>query len=390
MRRCAIFLTTLIVINTIFLPTVKAESNDLPSIRSEAAIIMEADSEQILYEKNADSLMYPASLTKIMTSIYAIENGDLNDIVTISNNASARNVEGTTVFLEEGEKVRLETLIKGFLINSGNDAGVAIAEYLSGSEEQFAQDINKYLKKVVGVENTHLKNPHGLFDPEHVTTAEDLAKITNYAIENETFAEIFGTKELEWNGKAWDTTIITHHKILKGEIPYEHITGGKNGFVHESGYTLATTAENEDLSLIVITLKSNDRNGIYDDTINLLNYGFDHYETSYIAEDTSFNLEGDQYITPEKLAYTHLLNNEVEKQVTSNGELDIVNNDEKVIQSFKLNKIEAKEDKSTNLSHNENKKSQDEVQLNDIPLGQILVVTILILMVIGAVYRKVK
>ncbi|QGH36292.1 D-alanyl-D-alanine carboxypeptidase [Gracilibacillus salitolerans] len=390
MRRCVLFLTTLIVINTIFLPTVSAESNTLPSIESEAAIIMEAESGQILYKKNAASQMYPASLTKIITAIYAIENADLNDMVTISSNASAKNIEGTTVFLEKGEKVRLEKLIKGLLINSGNDAGVAIAEYVSGSEEQFSEDINDYLENVIGVEHTHLKNPHGLFDPEHVTTAEDLAKVTKYAMKNETFAEIFGTKEMEWDGKAWDTTLITHHKLLKGEIPYENITGGKNGFVHESGYTLTTTAENEDLSLIVITLKSNDSNGAYEDTINLLNYGFDHYKTSYIAEDTSFTLEGDKYTTPEKLAYTQPLNNEIDKQVTTNGELVIVNEDEEVIHSFKLKKMDSKEDKLPNVSDNENIESQDGVQLNYTSLGQLFVVSSLILMVIGYFYRKIK
>src|SRR5690606_4036847 len=104
-----------------------------PNIASETAVVMDAKTGTIVYEKNAEQSMYPASLTKIATAIYAIEMGNLNDTVTISENASAINVEGTTVFLEEGEEVSLKKLVQGMLINSGNDAGIAIAEHLSGN-----------------------------------------------------------------------------------------------------------------------------------------------------------------------------------------------------------------------------------------------------------------
>ncbi len=389
MRKFALWIATLMIINTIFIPKVHGESNTPPNIESEAAILMEADSEQVLYEKNANSQMYPASLTKIATAIYAIEKGNVNDKVTISSNASSKNVKGTTVFLEEGEKVPLLQLIKGLLINSGNDAGVAIAEHLSGSEEQFSEDINHYLKNVVGVQNTHFKNPHGLFDAEHVTTAEDLAKITKYAMENETFEEIFGTKEMEWDGKTWDTTIITHHKLVKGEIPYENITGGKNGFVHQSGYTLATTAEDEDLSLIVITLKSNERNGVYDDTIKLLDYGFDHYKTSYIDKDTSFTLDGDKYINPEKRAYTHTLHDQVEKQVTRDGKLSIVNEEEKVIQSYNLTKATTdSKSQAGKDSNKENSQTKDNFEINYLVF--VLLSVVLLCLVVGHLYRRNK
>src|SRR5699024_12056226 len=102
------------------------------------------------------------------------------------------------------------------------------------------------------------KNPHGLFDVNHVTTASDLAKLTQYAMDNKLFREIFGTKELKWSGELWDTTLITHHKLMR-EMPYKGITGGKTGFVDESGFTLATTAKRKNLSLIVITLDSDQK-----------------------------------------------------------------------------------------------------------------------------------
>src|SRR5699024_3158459 len=118
-----------------------------------------------------------------------IEKGGIDETVTVSK--KARNTEGAKVFLEDGEQVSLKKLIQGLLINSGNDAGVAIAEHLSGSVEQFSSDINEYLSNIIGLKDTNFENPHGLFNPNHVTTAADLANITQYAMNNHLFREIF-------------------------------------------------------------------------------------------------------------------------------------------------------------------------------------------------------
>lgn len=184
MKKLSVVSAIFIMINTFIGSSVFGKMDDptLPILSSEAAIVMEATTGEVLYEKNAQSQMYPASLTKIATAIYAIENGNLNDSVTI--NEKARNTEGTRVYLEVGEQVTLEKLLQGLLINSGNDAGVAIAEHISGSVELFASDLNSYLKDVIGLQNTNLENPHGLFDPQHMTTAEDLAELTRYAMKN--------------------------------------------------------------------------------------------------------------------------------------------------------------------------------------------------------------
>lgn len=340
MRKIILFFTTIVVINSLFISKSFGESNlSSPSVASEAAILIEANSGQVLYDKNSQSQMYPASVTKIATAIYAIETGDLNDIVTISNNASARNVEGTTVFLEEGEEVSLKKLIQGLLINSGNDAGVAIAEHLSGSEEQFSKDINAYLKNVIDVQDTNFENPHGLFDSEHLTTAKDLAKITRYAMQNETFREIFGTKELKWDGQTWDTTILSHHKLVKEEIPYEGVTGGKNGYVNQSGYTLVTTAERDGLSLIVITLKGNMKNDAYDDTIKLLDYGFENYRTSTVPKGTKLMIGDQKYIASEKITYTYPKNEKLSKNTKEDGTLEIITQEGIVIASNQLKEV---------------------------------------------------
>ncbi len=150
------------------------------SLNSEAAILIDGATGTILYEKESNRLMYPASITKIVTGIIAIEEGNLDDIVTVSE--TARNVIGTRVYLLEGEQVTLLKLVQGLLINSGNDAGTAIAEYFDGSEAQFAERMNQFVRDTVGVKNTNFQNPHGLFDEKHQTTAYDMAIITQYAM----------------------------------------------------------------------------------------------------------------------------------------------------------------------------------------------------------------
>ncbi|MFD1848949.1 D-alanyl-D-alanine carboxypeptidase family protein [Oceanobacillus bengalensis] len=353
MKKFVILLVFFVSINTLFITVTHAESNNAPpELISEAVIMIDSQTGTVLFEKNIDRKMYPASLTKIATAIYAIETGNLDDVVKVSENA--RNIEGTRVYLEEGEQVTLRKLLQGLLINSGNDAGVAIAEHLSGSIEDFSSDINKYLKDVVGVQNTHFENPHGLYDPEHFTTAEDLAKITQYAIKNETFRGIFGTKELKWNGKSWDTTLYKHHKLMR-EIPYEGITGGKTGFVNQSGFTLATTAKRDNLSLIVITLNSYNQSAAYTDTISLLDYGFNNFETSRIREGTIFTVSNQKYRTTSDIIYTHALNEQLRKKVNDGGMLEIITQDGSVLSSYPLNKIEkartpGKEQKTNEIS----------------------------------------
>ncbi|WP_053074933.1 D-alanyl-D-alanine carboxypeptidase family protein [Ornithinibacillus californiensis] len=267
-------LILLLFLHSSSIEKVQAEEGETPNINSGAAIVIETNTGTVLFEENATDKLFPASLTKIATAIYALENGNLTDDVTVSENAY-RTI-GSSVFLEVGEEVSLRQLIEGLLVNSGNDAAIAIAEHLSGDVEQFSEDVNHYLETVIGVENTHFTNPHGLFDSNHYTTAEDLAMITQYALENEAFQKVFGLTEIEWNGENWDTTLYTHHKLLR-EMPYPGITGGKTGYIEEAGYTLATTANREDLGLIVITLQANQQSESYQDTIALLDYGFENF-----------------------------------------------------------------------------------------------------------------
>ncbi len=336
-----ILLLTILMMSPLAMsPKIYGETDE-PSITSETAVLMDAKTGAILYEKNAEQAMYPASLTKIATAIYAIENGNLEDVVTVSENAI--DVEGTTVFLEEGEQVPLKKLIQGLLINSGNDAGVAIAEHLSGSVEQFSKDINAYLRNTVGVKNTTFKNPHGLFNYEHVTTAEDLAFITKYALQNELFREIFGTVQLDWAGKSWDTTLISHHKMLKGEITYDEVTGGKTGYVDQSGHTLATSASGNRIHLIAITMRSNTQTEAYSDTATLLDYGLANFETAVLEGGSVVEVNNQGYQIPSEVYYTKRIGEEMQYSVTPNGELQFSDENEEVMGSYPLEAIAKKE-----------------------------------------------
>ncbi|MDR4889489.1 D-alanyl-D-alanine carboxypeptidase family protein [Fredinandcohnia sp. QZ13] len=297
-----------------------------PAIKSDAVILVDANTGSILYEKNSRTQMYPASLTKMATAIYAIEKGNLDDVVSVS--ANAYETDGTRVYLEEGEQVTLKHLIQGLLINSGNDAGVALAEHLNGDIKSFAKSLNQYLIEKIGVEQTHFTNPHGLFDENHYTTAYDLALITKYALKNPVFREIFGTKELAWDGESWDTTLFSHHLMLRGEIPYEGITGGKTGFVQESRYTLSTSAEQGDLSLIAIVLKAERDEDAYEDTVALLDYGFENFEISEVAANKKFYGEqNESYHLNKPLPYTQKKNENVQLAMNDQGVLQVLGDD---------------------------------------------------------------
>lgn len=326
---------TLILSNQAIANAAEKQSSE---IKSEAAVLVDSETGAILYSKNSNERLYPASLTKIATAIYAIENGNVDDIVTVS--ARAVKEEGTRVYLVEGERVPLKKLIQGMLINSGNDAAVAIAEHIDGSVEQFAANLNEYLTKKIGVSDTHFSNPNGLFNENHYTTALDLAIITNYAKKNPVFTEIFGTKELGWSGESWETTLLTHHRLLKGEIPIEGITGGKTGFVNESKHTLATTAENENIKLTAIVLKADNSKASYNDTKKLIEYGFSSFKHRIIKQNEIFTIHKKEYYPKNDIIITVHVNG-FEESITEQGMLEVVNNGQ-VSQSIQLEEKEPK------------------------------------------------
>lgn len=316
-----------------------AKSDPKLALKSEAAILLDSETNAVLYSKNADKKMYPASLTKIATAIYAIEKGDLNSIATVSDNAVRQ--DGTRVYLVEGEKLPLIKLVQGMLINSGNDAAVAVAEQVDGSVDQFAQNLNEYLKTTIGVHHTHFTNPSGLFDKNHYTTASDMALITNYAIKNPIFAKIFGTKKIHWVGKSWNTNILSHHKMLIGEFPYKGITGGKTGYTTESKQTLSTTADNGKIKLTAVVLKSDLKQDKYVDTAHLFNYGFKFFRDQTIKQGERFKKASKEYHSDGDILVTEDIRGTT-KDLTDNGALLIKNKQGNVLQTVQLKPLELK------------------------------------------------
>ena len=202
--------------------------------------------------------------------------------------------------------------------------------------------LNQFLKEKVGTENTHFTNPHGLYDGRHVTTAADMAKFTQYALQNETFRKYFQMKTYEWVGTSWETTLITHHRLLKGEFPYEGITGGKNGFTPQAAFTLVTSAEQNGLELIAVTMKGWKEDIVYLDTIEMLDYGFENFSTVKIDRGTEFAAGDKSFLVEEDLFYTVKKGEESTVNIQEDGLLTILNNDGERIAEFQLTAEEEK------------------------------------------------
>lgn len=235
-----------------------------------AAVVID-EAGKVLYEKNATQKLPMASTTKIMTAICALEFGDLNKQCKVSKRASM--VEGSSMYLKEGEKITLEDLVTGLMLVSGNDAATAISENVSKSEDAFVLLMNLKASEI-GVKNTCFQNPHGLPHPNHYTTAKDLARITAYAMKNEKFSKIVSQKSSKVAGR----TLVNHNKLLR---LYPDCIGVKTGFTKKAGRCLVTAAKRDDLTLICVTL--NDGND-WNDHISLYEKGFDNFKAIKIAD----------------------------------------------------------------------------------------------------------
>ncbi|MEZ2658940.1 D-alanyl-D-alanine carboxypeptidase family protein [Aneurinibacillus aneurinilyticus] len=243
------------------------------SVNSQSAILIDSRSGDVLYEKNSDEEMAPASITKIVTGIIALEVNREDEQVTVSRNA--RQTDGTRIFLAEGEQKSLKELVYGLLMNSGNDAAVAIAEHIDGNVAEFSRRMNEFATSV-GATHTHFTNPSGLYEKEHTTTAADMAKMAAHAMKNEKFREIVSTRMKTWEGKEWKSKLVNHNKML---VSYKGANGIKNGFTKQSGFTLVTSAERNGTEFIAVLLKASSDQQIYKDATRLLDYGFSHFKT---------------------------------------------------------------------------------------------------------------
>ena len=265
-----------------------------------AALLFERNTETVLYSKDADEKMFPASLTKIMTCLVVLEHGDLDSIVTVSETALEGLEPGSEMnektHLRPGEQIRLEDLIYYVMIESANEGCIAVAEHIAGSTDAFVALMNQTAAEL-GCTGTHFVNPHGLHDEDHYTTANDLMKITLKALENETFCTITDSASYELpatnmqEGRTLSSTNqLINDRMASNAYYYSKASGVKTGFTTPAGRCLVSTATNDNLDLLSIILKAQtlqDANGNWDyrnfaESINLFEWGFDNFRITTV------------------------------------------------------------------------------------------------------------
>ena len=282
-RKCTAFLLALILLVSILpAPSLADDSAALtaPQLVSEAAVLMDAQTGQILYEKNMHTQLYPASITKILTILLGLERGRLQDKVIMSHQAVFGILRGSShIALTEAEEITLEQALMAAMLPSANDASNGIAEHISGSVEDFAMLMNQRAREA-GALNSNFVNPHGLPDERHVTTAYDMAMITREALQNDNFREILGTVRYTippTNKQPEPRDLWSEHRMLTtNRFYYEGVIGGKTGYTAVSQNTLVTAAKRGERELIAVVMKS-PAYGVYTDTIALFDYGFNQF-----------------------------------------------------------------------------------------------------------------
>ena len=270
----------IIIFSFIFLCDIFASEVDLAK-NAKSAILVESTTGKILYEKNKDEKRSPASMTKIMTLLLTMEAIEkeiitYDDMVSVSKNASGMG--GTQIFIEEGSSVDVLTLIKGISIASANDAAVAIAEKIGGTEENFVKMMNDKARDL-GCKNTNFMNPHGLDEEGHYTTAYDLSLIARELIKHEKILEFTSTYEDYINVSGENHWLVNTNKLVRF---YEGIDGLKTGYTDKAMYCLTATMKKNDMRLVSIAMGEDTKENRNSDTISMMEYGFSQYGVSNI------------------------------------------------------------------------------------------------------------
>lgn len=273
-----------------------------PQTYSPSCILMEASTGKILYEKNSKEVRFPASTTKIMTAILAVEHCELTDIATVSHNAIfSVPVSYAHASLKEGEQLTVEQLLNVLLIPSANDAANVLAEHISGSVEEFAKLMNEKAKEI-GCLNTHFVNPNGIHDDNHITTAYDLALMGQYAMKNSTLRNLAKktrytlptTNKYDKEDRIFNTTndlLRENNSSATDNYYYPNAIGIKTGYTSEAGSCIIAGAQKDNMEVIVVILGGQStEDGLsqrYLDCINLFNYAFDNYSLKTLNEQNS-------------------------------------------------------------------------------------------------------
>ncbi len=299
------------------------EAVSLAGLSAKAAILIDAQTGTVIAEKNERQKMPMASTTKIMSALLLLESGDLDTEFKVDNEAI--KVEGSSMGLCEDDIVTKRALCYGMLLPSGNDAANETAVLLAGSAEKFAEMMNKRAEQI-GLKDTHFVTPSGLHDPNHYSTAYDMAMLTREALKNEDFCEICGTKKakLEFGNPPYERWLVNTNKLL---TMYDNCIGVKTGFTDEAGRCLVSAAEKNGVTLICVTLNASDD---WNDHMKMYDYGFSvakscpvEYDSSGFAVKVAGGTVSELEAVPETVPmYT----------VVNGNELDIMS--EAVIESF--------------------------------------------------------
>ena len=266
-----------------------------PSIGSEACILIEPSTGKILYEKNSDQKMYPASTTKVLTAILALENCSLDEVATAGFHAVADIPAGyTNAGIRVGESLTIEQLLYALMLASANEAATILAEHIAGSVESFSTMMNSKASEL-GCMGTHFVNANGIHDDNHYTTAHDLALIARYAMENETFRKIVSTQTYSLPDYESSPRLLknTNSLIMSGNNSYfyPYATGIKTGFTSQAKNCLIASAKKDNVDLISVVLHAGNtedgKSQRYLDTIHLFDYGFEQYGFQSIATEDS-------------------------------------------------------------------------------------------------------
>ncbi len=269
---------------TLLYPIVHAEENE-PQIMAGSAILIDASTKTVLYEKDAYSKQYPASITKLMTALLAIENLEPTNTITFSKEAIFGIETGSShIGMDVGEQITVNDALHGLLLMSANEVANGLAEAVSGSIDDFAKYMNRRAQEL-GALNTNFVNPHGLHDPNHYTTAYDMSLIASYLADNDYFLEIM--KDFIYTIDSTNKTdqvrpLSQDHKMFNpykdSTIFREDVIGGKTGYTDQARHTLVTIAKQGNTTLVAVVMKS-EKNTLYSDTATLLDYGFNSYHS---------------------------------------------------------------------------------------------------------------
>ena len=287
-----IFLLSFFILALLFsnLNIVYAANTNAPELVSRSAILMDNKTNKILYDKNSNERMFPASTTKILTAILVLENCDLNEIITASYDAVMSIPEGyVTANIDGDEQLTVEQLLQLLLVHSANDAANVLAEYVGGSIESFVSMMNTKVNEL-GLTNTHFTNAYGLQDDNHYTTAYDLSVIMQYCLKNDDFRRIAGSAScsIPATNKSDVRSYTSTNQLLVPSNPnyYSYVTVGKTGFTTEAGECLVSCAYKNDLELICVVLGGTVVDGIstrFSESKTLYEYGFNNFSLKNIA-----------------------------------------------------------------------------------------------------------